>query len=75
MAKEIVDGGGRAIAAVFDVTDYDAVKGALARIEEELGPVDILVNNAGIPEGRHTGPFVESSPPDWMLITGSKACA
>jgi gluconate 5-dehydrogenase len=33
---------------VFDVTDEDAVKAAVEKIEKEVGPIDILVNNAGI---------------------------
>lgn len=33
---------------VFDVTDEEAVKEAVAKIEKEVGPIDILVNNAGI---------------------------
>src|SRR3954463_28070 len=32
----------------FDVSDFDAVKTAIAQIEQELGPIDIVVNNAGI---------------------------
>ena len=32
----------------FDVTNEDAVESAVARIEDEVGPMDILVNNAGI---------------------------
>ncbi len=32
----------------FDVSDYDAVKVAMAQIEKDLGPVEIVVNNAGI---------------------------
>ncbi|MEZ5669960.1 MAG: acetoacetyl-CoA reductase [Alphaproteobacteria bacterium] len=32
----------------FDVSDFDAVQQAIAKIEAEVGPVDILVNNAGI---------------------------
>jgi len=32
----------------FDVSDYDACKGAVAKIEAEHGAVEILVNNAGI---------------------------
>jgi len=32
----------------FDVSDFDAVKVAVAEIEKELGPIEIVVNNAGI---------------------------
>ncbi|MES9940995.1 MAG: acetoacetyl-CoA reductase [Candidatus Thiodiazotropha sp. 6PLUC2] len=32
----------------FDVSDYEAVKAGIAKIEEDLGPIEILVNNAGI---------------------------
>ena len=32
----------------FDVSDFEAVKAAVAQIEKDLGPVDIVVNNAGI---------------------------
>ena len=32
----------------FDVSDFDAVKVAVARIETDLGPIEIVVNNAGI---------------------------
>lgn len=32
----------------FDVTDEKSVSDAVAKIEEEVGPIDILVNNAGI---------------------------
>lgn len=40
-------GGGHAIAA--DVSDSAAVDGAVAEVEEVLGPLDVLVNVAGIP--------------------------
>lgn len=33
---------------VCDVTDEDAVKELVAKIEKEVAPIDILVNNAGI---------------------------
>ena len=36
----------RAMALGIDITDRDAVRGALDRIERELGPIDILHNNA-----------------------------
>jgi gluconate 5-dehydrogenase len=32
----------------FDVTDDDAVKSSISKIESEVGPIDILINNAGI---------------------------
>jgi len=32
----------------FDVSDFDAVKAAIAKIESGLGPIEIVVNNAGI---------------------------
>jgi acetoacetyl-CoA reductase len=32
----------------FDVSDFEAVKSAVGKIEAELGPVEIVVNNAGI---------------------------
>ncbi len=32
----------------FDVSDFDACKDAVARIEKDLGPVDVVINNAGI---------------------------
>jgi len=38
----------KAYGYVFDVTDENAVKEAVVKIEKEVGPIDILVNNAGI---------------------------
>jgi acetoacetyl-CoA reductase len=32
----------------FDVSDFDTVQAAIAKIETEVGPIEILVNNAGI---------------------------
>jgi short-subunit dehydrogenase len=36
----------RALAISVDVSDYEAVDAAAARVEEELGPIDIWVNDA-----------------------------
>ena len=56
--------GGFAVA--FDVTDLEAVRAGVARIEAELGPVDILVNNAGIPTaGFPQVDFKDSDPELW----------
>jgi 3-oxoacyl-[acyl-carrier protein] reductase len=64
-AGEIAARGGRAIAATFDVTRYEAVAAGLARVAAELGPVDVLVNNAGIPEGMGVAQFRTTQPASW----------
>lgn len=38
--------GGTAITLLADVSDYEAVDAAAARVEQELGPIDIWVNDA-----------------------------
>jgi acetoacetyl-CoA reductase len=32
----------------FDVSDFEAVKASVTKIEKDLGPIEIVVNNAGI---------------------------
>src|SRR6516164_2892235 len=44
---QIEAAGGRAITALCDITDYTAVKAAVAAFETTAGPTNILVNNAG----------------------------
>jgi NAD(P)-dependent dehydrogenase (short-subunit alcohol dehydrogenase family) len=51
VAASIVDSGGRGVAAVFDVSDPEAVAARIPESESELGPIDILVNNAAISLG------------------------
>lgn len=63
--QSIVQAGGRAMTAVFDVADHAAVAENVARLEVVLGPFDILVNNAGIPEGMGVKPFRETTPESW----------
>ena len=47
--RELIEAaGGIAAAARADVTDADALRDALSRLRDELGPVDVLVNNAGV---------------------------
>ncbi len=71
VAAEIRDAGGSAHAAVFDVTDRNAVARAVEEAQEALGPVDILINNAGVLPERRSGEvgipeFVGSDPGHWQ---------
>ena len=61
---QIVDAGGSASVAPFDVTDYDAVLAAIT----DVGTVDILVNNAGNggAEGMGLVQFRDSEPAGWQ---------
>ncbi len=63
VAAEIDRSGGLASPAGFDVTDLDAVLGAVG----EIGAVDILVNNAGLagPSGLRVEQFRDTDPADW----------
>jgi 3-oxoacyl-[acyl-carrier protein] reductase len=65
VAEEIASAGGRAQALPFDVTDADAVRAGVARLEKSHGPVDVLVNNAGVPEGMRLERFRDSAPESW----------
>ena len=76
----IVEAGGQAVTAVFDVTDQDAVEAGVVRAAEQLGgPIDILVNNAGVPVGMAVFPFREMPRELWdryvdLNIYGSLYC-
>ena len=61
---------------VADVTDREAVRGALAAATESNGAVDVLVNNAGVAEA---APFVRASEEHWdqtlaVNLTGVYNC-
>jgi len=67
-AKEIGASGGRARGYACDIRESAQVQDAVARIEQELGPVDILVNNAGI---IYTlGQLKDMRDEDWELNLG-----
>jgi 2-hydroxycyclohexanecarboxyl-CoA dehydrogenase len=61
-AREITDGGGKAIGIMADVRDYDQVKAAVDSAITNYGKVDIMINCAG------TGTlkaFKDTLPADW----------
>jgi NAD(P)-dependent dehydrogenase (short-subunit alcohol dehydrogenase family) len=65
VVDELTAAGHSAVAAPFDVTDFDAVTAAL----DGLGGVDVLVNNAGNAGGdgwTSMAPFAETDPAEWQ---------
>lgn len=47
MRHDFADLSAEAIAAPFDITDFEATQQGVSQIASELGAVDILINNAG----------------------------
>lgn len=69
VAEEIMALGVRAVAAPADVGDHAAIRAAIAKSADALGPVAMLVNNAGnagpgMTMG-HGRPFWETGPEEW----------
>jgi 2-dehydro-3-deoxy-L-rhamnonate dehydrogenase (NAD+) len=58
--------GGRAVAAVVELTDEASVNAAAAATDKELGQIDILVNNAGITGGNAN--LWEIEPDTWRRV-------
>ena len=48
VAKEIEDGGGKAVVNFDSVADFSAAQGMIDQCMDELGGLDVVVNNAGI---------------------------
>jgi NAD(P)-dependent dehydrogenase (short-subunit alcohol dehydrogenase family) len=65
VAKEIVEGGGRAIAVGVDVGDAGQVQAFVDRIVGELGSLDVMFANAGI---AHSAPFLEHPETQWHRV-------
>jgi 2-hydroxycyclohexanecarboxyl-CoA dehydrogenase len=51
-----------------DVSDYAAVRAALAETEARLGPVEHLVHAAAIGSGKFGFPFTNLQPADWKRV-------
>src|SRR6267143_2694003 len=65
VAKEIVNGGGRAIAVGVDVGDAGQVQAFVDRVVAELGRLDIMFANAGL---AHSAPFLEHPEAQWHRV-------
>ncbi|MEX3898665.1 glucose 1-dehydrogenase [Paraburkholderia sp. BR10954] len=65
VAAEIEAAGGKARAYRVDITDHEGVHAAVARVEEELGPIEVLVNNAGWDMGAF---FLQTEKPFWDKV-------
>ena len=67
MVKEIEAAGGRALAAIADVTDAAAVERMAKAALEKFGRIDYLVNNAAV---RQEKTIEHMTFEDWRRITG-----
>ncbi len=65
VAANIRAAGGKAMAYAVDISDLERVGAAVARTEQELGPIDVLVNNAG---WDRASPFLETDAALWQKI-------
>ncbi|HEV7858970.1 MAG TPA: SDR family oxidoreductase [Pyrinomonadaceae bacterium] len=77
VVKQIMDGGGKALAVQADISDEAQVDEMFARVTGEFGGLNIMVNNAGM-ETFHT--FLEMPAEAWRKVievdlTGAFLCA
>jgi gluconate 5-dehydrogenase len=71
-AKTLTGAGLRAFTSLFDVTDGEAVREAVATIAREHGSLDILVNNAGI---QRRNRIVDFKRQDWDDVIATNLTA
>lgn len=62
VAAGLQESGARSIAIAADVGSWPAAQDAVARVEQDLGPIDIVVTAAGIGA---IGTVAEADPADW----------
>jgi NAD(P)-dependent dehydrogenase (short-subunit alcohol dehydrogenase family) len=67
IARQVTDGGGRALPLHVDVSDRESVEGAVKRTVDEFGGVDILVNNAAVYPRRA---WTEITEEEWDRVLG-----
>lgn len=64
-AREIIAGGGEALALECDVTNKASVERVVRAVEERFGKLHIIINNAGTV---HVGSVEETSDDDWNRV-------
>jgi 3-oxoacyl-[acyl-carrier protein] reductase len=74
VTADIERSGGRALAAVADLTRYDEIDAMRDLIEHDLGPIDILVANAGGSTVR-PGPLEDIAEIDWRTSVDANLTA
>jgi 3-oxoacyl-[acyl-carrier protein] reductase len=74
VTADIEGTGGRAIAAIADLTCYEQIEAMRSSIEQRLGPVDILVANAGGSTVR-PGPLEDIAEADWRASVDANLTA
>jgi NADP-dependent 3-hydroxy acid dehydrogenase YdfG len=65
LAKEIEDGGGKALPITADITEEDQARSAIEKTQSELGRLDVLVNNAGV---MLLGPIQGADTSEWRRM-------
>jgi gluconate 5-dehydrogenase len=65
VVAELKAGGHRIYGSDFDVTDLEAVRSGVDRIEAEIGAIDILINNAGM---QFRAPLEEFPEDKWLQL-------
>lgn len=66
LTERLRGAGATALPLACDVTDQDAVDGAVRRVQGELGRIDLLVNNAGLIEDEV--PIWEADADQWWQV-------
>ena len=67
-ARLVLDAGARSLALTCNVSDSDAVKGALEQVVAEFGGLDVAFNNAGIEQSGT--PLADLGEDEWDRVIG-----
>jgi NAD(P)-dependent dehydrogenase (short-subunit alcohol dehydrogenase family) len=68
LEREIEGEGGEVVSVALDVTDQQSITGAVAAVEDALGPIDVLINNAGVAVSKSV---LEQTEVDWDKVVGT----